>query len=184
MENILCAEEVWKPVVGYENLYEVSNLGRVRTIPKKGFNKQVTRKTGLDVRTGYTTIMLRKNNVLRTKRIHSLVVEAFLGIKTNKKLVANHINGNKRDNRLENLELISQKENIHHAFNLGLVTITTGDARYNSKIKEKDFPRLLEMFKTDMTSKEIAKLFNVNPTTISRIRKGKRRPYLTNDDIC
>lgn len=184
MENILCIEEVWKPVVGYEGLYEVSNLGRVKSLPKKGFKKEAIRKTGMDVRNGYVTVILRKNNIPYTKRVHSLVVEAFLGIKTTKKLVANHINGQKTDNRLENLEIISQRDNIKHAINIGLTRIPIKDERYNSKIKEKDFPKLLELFKTDMTSKDIAKLFRVGPTTISRIRKGKRRIYLFNDDIC
>ena len=184
MDNILCIEEVWKPVVGYEGLYEVSNLGKVKSLPKKGFKKEVIRKTGRDIRNGYVTVMLRKNNIPYTKRIHSLVVEAFLGIKTTKKLVTNHINGIKTDNRLENLEIISQRDNIKHAINIGLTRIPIKDERYNSKIKEKDFPKLLELFKTNMTSKDIAKLFGVNPTTISRIRTGKRRSYLFNGDIC
>jgi hypothetical protein len=184
MDNVLCIEEIWKPIVGYENLYEVSNLGRIKSLPKKGFKKEVIRKTGMDIRTGYVIVMLRKNNVPKSRRIHSLVIEAFSGIKPSRKLVTNHINGNKRDNRLENLELISQKENVIHALKLGLTKIPIKDERHNSKIKEKDFPKLLELFKTNMTSKDIAQLFKVNPTTISRIRKGKRRPYLFNDDVC
>lgn len=177
-------EEIWKAVVGFENLYEVSDLGRVRTVPKKGFNKQVIRKTGTDIRNGYITIILRKNNIPITRRIHSLVVETFLGIKTDHKRVCNHKDGNKLNNRLNNLEVISQKENVKHAIKLGLTRIPIKDERYNSKIMEKDFPELLRLFKTKMTSKDIAKLFNVSPTTISRIRAGKRRPYLSNNDIC
>jgi hypothetical protein len=57
MDNILCIEEVWKPVVGYEGLYEVSNLGKVKSLPKKGFKKEVIRKTGMDVRNGYVKII-------------------------------------------------------------------------------------------------------------------------------
>lgn len=178
------SEEIWKAVVGFENLYEVSDLGRVRTIPKRGFNKQVIRKTGIDVRTGYVTIMLYKNSIPITRRLHSLMVETFLGIKTNHKLVCNHKDGIKRNNRLDNFEIITQKENVRHAMKLGLIRIPIKDERYNSKIMEKDFPELLRLFKTKMTSKDIAKLFNVGPTTISRIRAGKRRLYLSNNDIC
>lgn len=182
MQNIII--ENWKPIIGYEFLYEVSDLGRIRTIPKKGFNKQVIRKTGKDIRTGYLIVQLRKNNVSKTIRIHSIVVEAFLKIKTTRKLVCNHINGIKTDNRLVNLEAISQKENVRHAMKLGLTKNPIKDERHNSKIKEKDFDLLKRYFDEGKTSKEISKIFNVNPTTISRIKKGKRRVYLFNDDIC
>ena len=182
MQNIII--ENWKPITNYENLYEISDLGNIRTVPKKGFNKQVILKSGIDCRTGYLVVQLYKNNIPKTIRIHSLVVLTFLQVKTTRKLVANHINGNKKDNRLVNLEVISQKENINHAMKLGLIRIPIKDERYNSKIKEKDFELLKQYFKEGKTSKEIAKLFNVNPTTISRIKKGKRRIYLFDDDIC
>lgn len=182
MQDIII--ENWKPVIGYEFLYEVSDLGKIRTVPKKGFNKQIIRKTRKDIRTGYLVIQLRKNNVSKTIRIHSIVIETFLGIKTTRKLVCNHINGIKTDNRLINLETISQKENVRHAIKLGLTKIPIKDERPNSKIKEKDFDLLKKYFDEGKTSKEISKIFNVNPTTISRIRKGKRRVYLFNDDIC
>jgi hypothetical protein len=176
--------EIWKPVVGFEQLYEVSNFGRIKTLPKKGFKKIVIRKTGTDVRNGYVTITLRKNNIPITKRIHSLVVEAFLNTKTTRKLVCNHKDGNKTNNKLSNLEIITQKENVLHAIAIGKTKIPLKDERYNSKIKEKDFQLLKDLFKQGLTSKAIAKQFNVCPTTISRIRKGERRPYLFNDDIC
>jgi len=175
--------EIWLPIVGYENLYEISNLGRVKSLPKAGFNKEIIRKTGMDVRNGYVTIMLRKNNIPLTKRVHSLVIEAFLKIKTNRKLVCNHKDGNKLNNKLSNLEVISQKENVLHAIRNGSTKIPIKDERYNSKIKESDFQTLNNLFKEGKTSKQISKIFNVHPTTISRIRTGKRRIYF-NDDIC
>lgn len=175
--------EIWLPVVGYENLYEISNLGRVKSLSKVGSKKELIRKTGTDVRNGYVTIILRKNNIPLTKRVHSLVVEAFLKIKTNRKIVCNHKDGNKQNNKLSNLEVISQKENVLHSIRSGNTRIPIKDERYNSKIKESDFQTLNNLFKEGKTSKEIAKIFNVNPTTISRIRSGKRRVYF-NDDVC
>jgi hypothetical protein len=175
--------EIWLPIVGYENLYEISNLGRVKSLPKKGSKTELIRKTGMDIRNGYITVMLCKNNIPMIKRIHSLVVEAFLKIKTNRKMVCNHKDGNKQNNKLSNLEVISQKENVLHAIRIGKTRIPIKDERYNSKIKESDFQTLNNLFKEGKTSKEISRIFNVHPTTISRIRKGTRRVYF-NDDIC
>jgi hypothetical protein len=176
-------KEIWLKVVNFENLYEISNLGRVKSLSKTGSKKEFIMKTGTDVRTGYITIMLYKNNVPLTRRVHSLMVESFLNFKTTRKMVCNHKDGNKQNNNLNNLEIISQKENVLHSIKNGNTKIPIKDERYNSKIKEIDFQKLKDLFKEGKTSKEISKLFNVHPTTISRIKKGKRRKYI-NDDIC
>lgn len=179
--------EIWKPIVGFEKLYEVSNLGRVKALSKKGSKKELIRKTGMDIRNGYVTVMLRKNNIPITRRVHSLVVEGFLGIKTTHKKVCNHKDGIKTNNRLSNLEVISQKENIKHAFLLGLNRLRKEDDNYITKIRKVDYQQFINLCNEGKTNKEIANVFNVNASTVSKIRSGKRRNdviVIPNESTC
>ena len=119
--------EVWKPIKGYENKYEVSNLGRIKSLKriiKADFHFGNTRtykerilKVG-NVR-GYQQVNLLDGNS-KHKYVHRLVAEAFLDNPNNYPVI-NHINGDKTDNRVENLEWCTQKENINHAWKTGLV---------------------------------------------------------------
>ncbi len=115
MENI----EIWKNVIGYEQLYEVSNLGRVkglsRIILKGGKNKFLKKELILkpSVTSKYLGVSLVKNKIKKTKRIHQLVAESFLNHKCNKHIyIIDHINENKLDNKLENLQILTNKENL------------------------------------------------------------------------
>lgn len=110
--------EVWKDVVGYENIYQVSDLGNVKALTRlktnnKGsfISKEKILKQGID--DGYCKVVLTKNGVRRTEKVHRLVAIAFLGFK--KDLCVNHIDSNRSNNNLNNLEWLSHLENIRHA---------------------------------------------------------------------
>lgn len=113
-------EEIWKPIAGYENRYEVSSLGKIRSV-----NRYITNK-GLKGR-GYTLNgkqlkVCKANNEYyvvnlgrKTHFVHRLVCEAFIGA-IPKGMTVNHKDGNKANNRAENLEILSYKDNHLHAF--------------------------------------------------------------------
>lgn len=111
--------EVWKPVVGFEEYYEVSNLGRVRSLPRKVRCKVGYRSVrGTILRStinnsGYNIVKLSVNQKQKTMLVHRLVAMSFIPNEYNKPQV-NHINEDKQDNRVDNLEWATQVENINH----------------------------------------------------------------------
>jgi hypothetical protein len=105
--------EIWKPITGYEDLYEISNLGNVKSL-KKGFKKERILKNRPDD-AGYVRVNLCSNGISKTIRNHRLVAIHFIPNPNNKSQV-NHINGNKADSRVENLEWVSSIENQCHRY--------------------------------------------------------------------
>ena len=102
--------EVFKDVPNYEGIYQVSNFGNVKSLK---WNKEKIMKQGISSR--YLAVNLRKENISKTFRIHVLVAMAFLDFKPNKQvLTIDHKNGVRTDNRLENLQIVTQRENIQN----------------------------------------------------------------------
>lgn len=114
--------EIWKDIEGYEGLYQISDLGRVRSIRKVVIGKALILKYGWTTG-GYLTVSLCKHNIKKTIRVHRLVAEAFIPNPNNYKEI-NHINCNKKDNRKENLEWCSSSMNKKHAYQNGLLRNT------------------------------------------------------------
>lgn len=112
-------DEIWKDIKGYENQYQISNLGNIRALSRKGQRKGVERMKTRISNWGYPIISIWKNNKQKTFSVHRLVAETFIANPNNKAEV-NHKNGIKTDNRVENLEWVTREENIQHAYNTGL----------------------------------------------------------------
>lgn len=100
-------EEIWKDIEGFEGLYQVSNLGRVKSFYTNRILKCSTHPQG------YLTVTLCKDSTKYTKKIHRLVAQAFIPNPDNKPEV-NHIDENKTNNNLSNLEWSTRKENVNH----------------------------------------------------------------------
>ena len=122
-------EEIWKDVVGYKGLYQVSNLGKVksysrvvrckggfRTQPSKVLSPQTDKRKNF-----YNFVRLYKNGISKPFFVHRLVANAFIPNPQNIPQV-NHKDGNKLNNNVDNLEWCSTRENCLHAFRLGLNT--------------------------------------------------------------
>lgn len=117
-ENFSAPKEVWKKIPGWEEFYEVSNLGRVRSLTRivirsNGFScisKGRILKPGVN-KGGYEYVNLRNHPQVKNARVHVLVAMAFLNHTPSIELVVDHIDGNKKDNRLVNLQIITHRQN-------------------------------------------------------------------------
>lgn len=125
MNSLSC--EIWRPIRGYEKVYEVSNLGRVkalaRVIKRPSHHDQPVKERIMKLRigtTGYPTVQLYcGNRVRKDYQVHRLVAEAFLDNPENKPVI-DHIDGNKQNNHVNNLEWVTVRENNVRAYQTGL----------------------------------------------------------------
>lgn len=115
MEN---QKEIWKDIPNYEGYYQVSNIGRVKSLERKVKGKGerlISEKILKPYYTGggYDAVALMKNGIKKTSQIHKLVAIAFLGHKPcGHNQVVDHIDNNKLNNRLDNLQLTTQRHNL------------------------------------------------------------------------
>lgn len=132
LRNLL--NEEWKDIKDYEGLYQVSNYGRVKSLERLLYKRHVLckiLKSGKDKRQ-YEQVALSKNGKLKTFRVHRLVAQAFILNPENKPQI-NHIDCNKQNNNVNNLEWCTNGENGKHAWDNGLRTKKYGKDRYNSR---------------------------------------------------
>ena len=161
------AKEIWKECKNHKG-YFVSNLGRVKSEKRNYVNgfkilKQTTKKDG------YKRVHIKYDDFDKHVYVHRLVANAFLENVNGKKYI-NHNNGIKDDNRPENLEWCTHKENIQHAQQNGMRDAVVGENNHLAKLTETD---VLDIRNTHnlgfVTQQELADAWNVGRTTIRAI---------------
>lgn len=188
--------EIWKPIPGHEEYYEVSNLGRVRRIKSRFGNKmEKIIKGSSDSSNDYVRVNLRD----RDYSVHRLVAMTFLPNPDNKPCV-NHIDGNKQNNAVSNLEWCTYSENNAHAFRTGLNIGTTGkhhteEARkHMSEAKKGKNHPMYGKHHSEETRKRISESNSGKHNTrrqfseahrqhLSEALKGKMRPDLMGHEV-
>ena len=159
--------EIWKPIEGFDGWYEVSNLGNVRSWRGHRGSRRIEprlRKLVPD-KDGYLTLMLPQGNVKRSLKVHAVVAATFIG-KRPEGFDINHLNGNKEDNRVENLEYVSRTNNMRHARD---VLNSAGEQILTREQAEKIIVLLTE---GRLAQYQIASMFGVSHYAISYIWTG------------
>lgn len=171
--------EIWKDIEGYEGIYQVSDEGNVRSLDRITKYKNTIHKMKLSGKPikgntntrGYRYVNLCKNSNKKTITVHRLVMKHFIPNHENKSEI-NHIDGNKTNNKLSNLEWVTSKENYDHSVSIGL-----RKNRYkgnNPKLNENEVKAIREMYDSgNYTQKEIAEKYDVNRNTIGDLLSRK-----------
>ena len=167
--------EVWRPVPGYEGLYEISDLGRVRRIARDSIGRRITQTRGgvlspTPRARGYLQVRPCRDGKARGLFVHRLVIEAFLGPFSPGE-ESNHKNGMHADNRLVNLEKVTHPENVRHAIITGLMQ-SQGEHNPQAKLSEDDVRTIRRLAET-VTVQELALRFLITPRAVRLILRRR-----------
>ena len=157
--------EQWRPVVGYEHGYEVSDAGNVRSL----FRSRRLLKPAIN-RQGYKCVALydESGSKPKTKAVHRLVAHAFVENQDALPWV-NHINGIKTDNTAVNLEWCSPSYNTQHAAKTGLLQPCEGEANGRSVLTDRERLAICRLADLGLTQKKIGEIFDVSASTIGKV---------------
>lgn len=155
-------QEKWKPVPGYEGLYEVSSQGRVRS--PRGMRSLFVAYGG------YVGVTLFRENKPKNWHVHQLVAGAFIGPATGGHEV-NHKNLNRSDNRPSNLEYVTASQNMRHALEWGM-------SQGVNTLLPKDVRNIRRALRRGATQKSLAAKYGVSRTTIGAISQGRTWAWL------
>lgn len=167
--------EVWRDVKWYEGFYKVSNLGRIKSVERRiklrGSYERLYESKIMKCKVskdGYYTIGLRMRGKREWKRIHRLVAEAFIENPLGYEVV-NHIDGNKLNNNVDNLEWCTIEYNNNHAKENGLLRALHGEEKTESKLTNSVVISIRKDYKNGLKQSDICKKYNISATQAHKI---------------
>jgi hypothetical protein len=169
--------EEWKDITGFEGFYQISNFGRVKSLGGKcgsAIRKPSIRSISL-TKDGYEKVRLLKDGKDKTVRIHRLVAEAFIPNPEGKDTV-NHIDGNKKNNHVSNLEWADRSEQLYHAYKLGLKQSKVGSNNPVAKLSDEDVREIRKTYvrqSREYGTVALAKKYGVTNRVIGLVVSGK-----------
>ena len=183
-------KEIWKPLAPFTKThngvtikydvsgrYMISNHGNLRSIDRKdSIGRKVKArelKLRLNPHNGYLNTSLYKDGKMLMCTIHRLVAETFIPNPENKRTV-NHKNGDKTDNRVDNLEWVTHSENNKHAYDNGLKVPTKGEQHGRAKLTEAKVREIRDRYDNGCPQYKLAEEYGVSQRHISMIIRGER----------
>ena len=161
-------QEIFKDIPGYEGFYQVGNQGRVKSLSRKYSPVEIILSPGRD-KDGYPRVVLYRDKKSLSIKVHQLVMLTFVG-ECPKGLQINHIDGNKENNHLDNLEYCTPAENVQHAHDTGLRVSPYGEDNGRSKLTESQVLEIRGRYKASgVSQRKLAQEYGVNHATIGFI---------------
>lgn len=168
---------IWKDVEGFEGLYRVSNEGVLMSTPRRCTKGGVVKRNKM--KNGYEKYILCKDGKVHTVRAHRLFAQHFIPNPDSKPFV-NHIDGNKSNNSVENLEWVTRQENVEHAVRTGLFNVK-GEKHPMVKLTDTEVLEIRDLYKHKIyNQREIGEIYGVSKTNISFIVRNKTRKVVEN----
>lgn len=160
--------EIFKDIQGYEGLYQISNTGKVKNIIRNSILKP-----GIGT-TGYYLVILCKNKVKKTSKVHRLVAKAFIENPDNLPFV-NHKDSNRLNNHISNLEWCDNSGNMQHCFNKGRgkIPVMNGTKNVNAKLNDELVIEMRRKFSNGVLRVRIAEEYGLSISTVCRVISKK-----------
>jgi len=163
-----------KDIPGYVGRYQADEEGNIWSLPNCRYSETRLMRNTIN-RCGYKLVSINKDNKGKTFLVHRLVAAAFIPNPYNKETV-NHIDGNKTNNHVSNLEWCTRSENQYHAHRTGLRKVLNGEQHGKSKLSESDIIKI----RTDTRShRKILKDYNISQSTICQIKTYKTWKHIS-----
>lgn len=165
-------DEVWKDVPGSDGKYQVSNYGRVKSYCYDKVNGKILRPGNIR---GFSNVTLRIKGEPHSYLVHKLTAEAFIPNESKEKNVVIHIDWNKQNNHVTNLQWITKEESYKRMFKKFLEDYKKSNKviRRNAKLKPEDVKQLKAMLKKGVKQNVIAKLFAISEMQVTRIKRNE-----------
>lgn len=169
-------DEIWKDVIGYKGLYQISDYGRVKSFYHyKGTNERIL--TPSKMKAGHLQVNLCKNKIKKHHLVHRLVMRAFVGLCPNG-MECCHNDGNPKNNHIYNLRYDTHRSNQNdmkiHGISCARKNLPKGSINGFSKLIEDDVIKInILLRKKRLTQRQIAGIFNVSRSTITLINNNK-----------
>lgn len=186
--------EIWRPVVGWEGHYEVSNCGQVRSVDKRTLSRpradgspayriakgKILRSQGYGREKKWRTTYLWREQQGTHRPVHQLVLEAFVGLRP-EGYVANHKDGNPVNNHVSNLEWCTVTENNRHALATGLRRMY-GEDHHGHRFTTEQVQEMRRLHKQGLSIPSVARHFQASMHTIRKIIERKTWKHVPEDD--
>ena len=164
MKPMSLENECWEWIPGYQDLYQVSNLGRIKSYHYNLPSGKILKQT--DTKKGYLSVILNKNGERKAFRVHTLVIMSFVRQREAKEQ-AMHLNNNRKDNKLSNLRYGSALCNAAFKYDYGTIT------RPNSILNHKKANEIRALYRGGKSQSDIAQIYGVARCTVSNIIIGR-----------
>jgi len=168
---MLGSRELWASIPGYEDIYEASLLGQVRrvvdAVQARSYAGRILKP--INQHTGYQTVSLYRDKIPTILLIHRIICETFIG-PCPEGLQVNHKDGDKTNNKLENLEYVTRKQNCAHASEAGLYQ--TGEDHHAAKLTEEDVLEIVISLEEGESQYSVAARYGITQANVSMIWCG------------